>query len=91
MQNTIANQMQNSKIRLESVSLEIDEITNKVNEQKAKTGNRPPGFAKQVIQTLNVQGKQISEALTEIEEMVSTGQVQSYDEALEVLKTKRNA
>ena len=71
--------------------VEIDEITNKVNEQKAKTGNRPPGFAKQVIQTLNVQGKQISEALTEIEEMVSTGQVQSYDEALEVLKTKRNA
>ena len=71
--------------------VEIDEITNKVNEQKAKTGNRPPGFAKQVIQTLNVQGKQISEALSEIEEMVSTGQVQSYDEALEVLKTKRNA
>ena len=70
---------------------EINEITDKVNEQKAKTGNRPPGFAKQVIQTLNVQGKEISETLTEIEEMVSTGQVSSYDEALEVLKTKRNA
>jgi len=40
---------------------------------------------------LNVQGKQISEALSEIEEIVSTGQAQSYDEALEVLKTKRNA
>jgi len=71
--------------------IEIDEITDKVNAQKAKTGNRPPGFAKLVIQQLNVQGKQISEALSEIEEMVSTGQVQSYDEALEVLKTKRNA
>ena len=71
--------------------IEIDEITEKVNAQKAKTGNRPPGFAKLVIQQLNVQGKQISEALSEIEEMVSTGQVQSYDEALEVLKTKRNA
>jgi len=77
--------------QLKNRLIEIDEITNKVNEQKAKTGNRPPGFAKQVIQTLNVQGKQISEALTEIEEMVSTGQVSSYDEALEVLKTKRNA
>jgi len=71
--------------------IEIDEITEKVNAQKAKTGNRPPGFAKLVIQQLNVQGKQISEALTEIEEMVSTGKVQSYDEALEVLKSKRNA
>ena len=70
---------------------EINEITDKVNAQRAKTGNRPPGFAKLVIQQLNVQGKQISEALSEIEEMVSTGQVSSYDEALEVLKTKRNA
>ena len=70
---------------------EIDEITNKVNEQKAKTGNRPPGFAQQLIKQLGVQGKQISEALNEIEEMVSTGQASSYDEALEVLKTKRNA
>ena len=77
--------------QLKNRLIEIDEITNKVNEQKAKTGNRPPGFAKRVIQTLNVQGKQISESLTEIEEMVSTGQVSSYDEALEVLKTKRNA
>ncbi len=71
--------------------IEIDEITDKVNAQKAKTGNRPPGFAQLVIQQLNVQGKQISEALSEIEEIVSTGQAQSYDEALEVLKTKRNA
>ena len=70
---------------------EINEITDKVNEQKAKTGNRPKGFAQQVIQQLNVQGKEISIALAEIEEMVATGQVQSYDEALEVLKTKRNA
>jgi len=67
---------------------EINEITNKVNEQKAKTGNRPKDFARKVIQQLNVQGKEISIALAEIEEMVSTGQVESYDEALEVLKTK---
>ena len=70
---------------------QINEITDKVNEQKAKTGNRPPGFAKQVIQELNVKGQEISIALNQIEEMVSTGQVQSYDEALEVLKTNRNA
>ena len=70
---------------------EINEITEKVKAQKAKTGNRPKDFARKVIQQLNVQGKDISIALTEIEEMVSTGQVQSYDEALEVLKTKRNA
>jgi len=70
---------------------EIKEITDKVNEQKAKMGNRPKDFARKVIQELNVQGKEISMALSEIEEMVSTGQVQSYDEALGVLKTKRNA
>lgn len=69
---------------------EINEITDKVNAQRAKTGNRPKDFARKVIQQLNVQGKEISEALTEIEEMVSTGQVASYDEALEVLKTNRN-
>ena len=70
---------------------QINEITDKVNEQKAKTGNRPPGFAPKVIKELGVQGKGISEALNEIEDMVSTGQASSYDEALEVLKTKRNA
>ena len=70
--------------------IEIDEITNKINEQEAKTGNRPKDFARKVIQALNVKGQEISIALTEIEEMVSTGQVQSYDEALGVLKTKRN-
>jgi len=70
---------------------QINEITEKVNEQKAKTGNRPQGFAKQVIQELNVKNQEISIALNEIEELVSTGQVQSYDEALGVLKTKRNA
>ena len=69
---------------------EINEITDKVNAQRAKTGNRPKDFARKVIQQLNVQGKEISEALTEIEEMVSTGQVASYDEALEVLKTNRH-
>ena len=70
---------------------EINEITDKVNAQKAKTGNRPKDFARKLIQQLGIQGKEISEALNEIEEMVSTGQVSSYDEALEVLKTKRNA
>lgn len=69
--------------------IEIDEITNKVNEQKVKTGNRPKDFAQKLIKELNVQGQGISIALNEIEELVSTGQVQSYDEALEVLKTKR--
>jgi len=70
---------------------EINEITDKVNAQRAKTGNRPKDFARKVIQELNVKNQEISIALNEIEEMVSTGQVQSYDEALEVLKTKRNA
>ena len=70
---------------------EINEITDKVNEQKAKTGNRPKDFARKVIQQLNVKNQEISIALNQIEEMVSTGQVSSYDEALEVLKTKRNA
>jgi hypothetical protein len=60
-----------------------------VNAQKAKTGNRPKDFARKVIQQLGLQGKEISIALNEIEEMVSTGQVASYDEALEVLKTNK--
>jgi hypothetical protein len=71
--------------------IEIDEITNKINEQKAKTGNRPKDFARKVIQELNVKNQEISIALNQIEELVSTGQVSSYDEALGVLKTKRNA
>ena len=54
-----------------------------------KTGNRPKDFARKVIQQLGLQGKEISIALNEIEEMVSTGQVASYDEALEVLKTNK--
>ena len=50
--------------------VEIDEITNKVNEQKAKTGNRPKDFARKLIQQLGIQGKEISEALNEIEEVM---------------------
>jgi len=70
---------------------QINEITKNVNEQKAKTGNRPPGFAKQVIQELNVKNQEISIALNQIEELVSTGVVNSYDEALRVLKSKRQS
>lgn len=70
---------------------EINEITKKINEQKAKTGNKPPGFALRVFEELNVpKGKERGLIMGQIEEMISTGQVQSYDEALEVLKTKRN-
>lgn len=70
---------------------EINEITDKVEAQKAKAGNRPKGFAQQVIQQLNVQGKEISEVLAEIEEMVATGRVKSYEEALAVLKSEKSA
>ncbi len=70
---------------------EIDEITNKVNEQKAKTGNRPKDFVPRMIKELGIQHREIGETVKVVEEMISTGQVQSYDEALEVLKTKRNA
>ena len=74
---------------LASRLIEIDEITDKINEQKLKTGNRPKDFARKVIQELNVKNQEISIALNEIEELVSTGQVSSYDEALRVLKSKR--
>ncbi len=70
---------------------EIDEITNKVNEQKAKTGNRPKDFVPRMIKELGIQHREIGETVKVVEEMISTGQVESYDEALEVLKTKRNA
>lgn len=67
---------------------EIDKITEEVNKKKAKVGNRPSDFAPRMIKELGLQGKQISETLNRIEEMVSSGQVGSYDEALEVLKSK---
>jgi tRNA nucleotidyltransferase (CCA-adding enzyme) len=76
---------------LASRLIEIDEITDKINEQKLKTGNRPKDFARKVIQELNVKNQEISIALNEIEELVSTGQVSSYDEALRVLKSKRQS
>lgn len=67
---------------------EIDKITQEVNKKKEKVGNRPPDFAPRMIKELGLQGKQISETLNRIEEMVSSGQVSTYDEALEVLKSK---
>ena len=67
---------------------EIDEITNKVNEQKAKIGNRPPGFAKRLMDELMLEGKAIGDTLKRIEEMVATGQVDSYDQALAVVKVE---
>ena len=67
---------------------EIDKITAEINEKKEKVGNRPSGFAPKVIKELGLKGKEISETLSKIEEMVSTGVVNSYDEALGVLKSK---
>jgi len=67
---------------------EIDKITAEINEKKEKAGNRPSGFAPKVIKELGLRGKEISETLSKIEEMVSTGVVNSYDEALGVLKSK---
>jgi len=67
---------------------EIDKITQEVNKKKEKVGNRPPDFAPRMIKELGLQGKQISDTLNKIEEMISTGVVNSYDEALEVLKSK---
>ncbi len=70
----------------------ITTTAQKINERKAKTGNRPPGFAIRVFEELDVpKGKERGIIMNQIEEMISTGQVSSYDEALEVLKTKRNA
>ena len=70
---------------------EINEITAKVKEKKAKTGNRPKDFVPRMIKELGLQHREIGETVKVVEEMISTGQVESYDEALEVLKTKRNA
>ena len=67
---------------------EIDKITAEINDKKEKVGNRPSGFAPKVIKELGLRGKEISETLSKIEEMVSTGVVNSYDEALGVLKSK---
>ena len=67
---------------------EIDTITNKINEQKAKTGNRPPGFAVRVFDELNIPaGKERGQVMAKIEELVATGQATDYEDALRVLKT----
>ena len=67
---------------------EIDAITDKINEQKAKTGNRPPGFAVRVFDELNIPaGKERGQVMAKIEELVATGQATDYEDALRVLKT----
>jgi tRNA nucleotidyltransferase/poly(A) polymerase len=67
---------------------EIDTITNKINEQKAKTGDRPPGFAVRVFDELNIPaGKERGQVMAKIEELVATGQATDYEDALRVLKT----
>ena len=67
---------------------EIDAITDKINEQKAKTGNRPPGFAVRVFDELNIPaGQERGQIMAKIEELVATGQATDYEDALRVLKT----
>jgi len=71
---------------------EIDLITEKFNEQKKKVGNRPPDFALRVFTELNIpKGRERGKVLADIEEMVSTGRVKSYEEALAVLKSEKSA
>ena len=73
---------------------EINEITNKVNEQRAKVGNRPKWLAQRLMQELMLEGKQIGDTLKRIEEMVSTGKhwsnqhqaVNSYEQAYAIVK-----
>jgi len=68
--------------------LEIEEITKSVNDKKEKVGKRDKSFALKVRDELGLQGAEIGKALSQIEEMLSAGIVSSYDEALEVLKSK---
>jgi len=65
---------------------EINEITDKVNEQKAKVGKRPKWLAQRLMQEVGMQGKQIGEALKRIEQMVSTGDADSYEQAYAIVK-----
>jgi len=68
---------------------EINEITDKVKTQKAKTGNRPPGFSKRLMDELMLEGKEIGDTLKRIEEMIATGEVDSYDQAFAVVKLEK--
>jgi len=66
----------------------IQDKTEEINERKAKSGNKPPGFSLRVFDELNIPaGKERGLIMAKIDELVATGQATDYEDALRVLKT----
>ena len=66
----------------------IESIKNQVNERNARAGQRPKDFAMRVFNELNIPaGKERGLAMRQIDELISTGKAQSYEEALDLVKS----
>ena len=66
----------------------IQDKTEEINERKAKSGKKPPGFSLRVFDELNIPaGKERGLIMAKIDELVATGQATDYEDALRVLKT----
>jgi len=66
---------------------EIMEITETYNDKLNKLGGRPKGFAVQLFDKLNIPPNSPlrSKALVRVDELVASGKVENYEQALEIL------
>ena len=65
----------------------IESIKNQVNERNARAGQRPKDFAMRVFNELNIPaGKPRGQVMKDIDELIATGQAQSYEDALDLVK-----
>jgi len=65
----------------------IESIKTQVNERNANAGQRPKDFAMRVFTELNIPvGKARGQVMNEIEDLISSGQALTYDDALRFVK-----
>ena len=66
---------------------EIMEITETYNDKMIKLGGRPKGFAVQLFDKLNIPANSPlrGKALAKVDELVASGKVENYEQALEIL------
>jgi tRNA nucleotidyltransferase (CCA-adding enzyme) len=65
----------------------IEKVKTEVNERRGKTGQRPEGFAMKVFNELNIPaGKARGEVMAKIDALIDSGNAQTYDEALDLVK-----
>ena len=65
----------------------IESVKDQVNERNSKVGQRPKDFAMRVFTELNIPaGKGRGQVMKTIDDLIATGQAQSYEEALVLVK-----